>query len=208
MIEELLRARRSVRRFKEAPVPRAVVERLLDAAILAPSASNRQPWRFVVVERRETIAAMTAAVRGAVETLVSTVVEDERAAVLSYASAFSAFASAPTLLVPLFRSPSTLTNLLGGEVDHGLRLRVATMERDSALVSASLALGNLILLAHELGLGATIMTGPLVAAAELEGFLAIPTGQSMLAVVPIGYPDETPEATPRTPASRVTRWIA
>lgn len=46
---ELLRARWNCRRYKTDPVPRAMVETILEAARLAPSACNRQPWRFAVV---------------------------------------------------------------------------------------------------------------------------------------------------------------
>lgn len=44
-VEEALRTRRSVRAFRETPVPRAFVERILTAAARAPSGSNIQPWR-------------------------------------------------------------------------------------------------------------------------------------------------------------------
>jgi len=44
-----LAARRSVRRFKSQPVPRDAILRLIDAARLAPTARNVQPWEFVVV---------------------------------------------------------------------------------------------------------------------------------------------------------------
>ena len=48
-LEDLLRSRRSVRRFKPGPPDDALVERVIALATLAPSASNKQPWRFVVV---------------------------------------------------------------------------------------------------------------------------------------------------------------
>jgi coenzyme F420-0:L-glutamate ligase/coenzyme F420-1:gamma-L-glutamate ligase len=44
-----LRTRRSIRRFKPDPVPDSVIESILHTATFAPSAHNRQPWRFVVV---------------------------------------------------------------------------------------------------------------------------------------------------------------
>ncbi len=50
---EAIRARRSVRSYTPEPVPDEVLLRLLEAARLAPSASNIQPWRFVVVRSRE-----------------------------------------------------------------------------------------------------------------------------------------------------------
>lgn len=47
---DLIRARRSVRRYADQPVERGVIEQCLEAARLAPSAENAQPWRFVVVD--------------------------------------------------------------------------------------------------------------------------------------------------------------
>lgn len=47
---EVLRKRRSVRRFQDKPVPRELVERLLEAAFLSPSSFNKRPWHFIVVD--------------------------------------------------------------------------------------------------------------------------------------------------------------
>lgn len=48
-MHEFLRSRRSVRHFLPQPVPSDVLECILETAIWAPSAHNRQPWRFVVL---------------------------------------------------------------------------------------------------------------------------------------------------------------
>lgn len=50
--------RRSVRRFLADPIPADVVERLLRAAMAAPSAGNQQPWQFVVIDDRSTLDAV------------------------------------------------------------------------------------------------------------------------------------------------------
>ncbi|MEW6523055.1 MAG: nitroreductase family protein [Bacillota bacterium] len=58
---EAIQNRRSIRRYRPDPVPQDALLRVLDAARLAPSAGNRQPWRFVVVSdasmRRELVPA-------------------------------------------------------------------------------------------------------------------------------------------------------
>src|SRR6185436_9922865 len=48
-LHEFLQTRRSIRRFKSDPVPDSVIENILTTAAFAPSAHNRQPWRFAVV---------------------------------------------------------------------------------------------------------------------------------------------------------------
>ena len=52
---ELIRTRRSVRTYKEQPVPKELLDQCLDAARMAPSACNSQPWSFLVVNDREAI---------------------------------------------------------------------------------------------------------------------------------------------------------
>ncbi|MEM3466786.1 MAG: nitroreductase family protein, partial [Candidatus Jordarchaeales archaeon] len=50
---EVVRTRRSIRSYKPDPVPDEVLKRVLDAARIAPSGSNRQPWRFIVVKNED-----------------------------------------------------------------------------------------------------------------------------------------------------------
>jgi nitroreductase len=81
------------------------------------------------------------------------------------------------------------------------------MEASSGLIGTSLALQNLLLVAHELGLGASGMTGPLVARRELRALLEVPDSWEIAALVPLGYPDESPPPTERKSAEKVTRWL-
>ncbi len=54
----LLQHRRSVREFKTAPVEQETVETLLEAALLAPTAKNRRPWHFIVVDEKKEIKSL------------------------------------------------------------------------------------------------------------------------------------------------------
>jgi nitroreductase len=64
-VYETMRQRRSVRSYRDDPVPDEVITRCLEAARLAPSWRNGQPWRFVVVRDRETIQRLMRANYGA-----------------------------------------------------------------------------------------------------------------------------------------------
>src|SRR5205807_3715826 len=56
----LLRSLRAVRQFRPDPVPQEIIDALLDVARWSGSASNRQPWEFVVIRKRETLQALAA----------------------------------------------------------------------------------------------------------------------------------------------------
>jgi len=63
-VYETIALRKSVREFIEKQVPGATLSRLLEAARMAPSASNRQEWRYVVVQKPETRKRLAVAAFG------------------------------------------------------------------------------------------------------------------------------------------------
>ncbi|WP_457751624.1 nitroreductase family protein [Thermococcus sp.] len=62
---EVLRRRRSVRRFQNRTVPHELIEKLFEAAFLSPSSFNKRPWHFIVVDDREKLKALSNAKLGA-----------------------------------------------------------------------------------------------------------------------------------------------
>lgn len=114
---EVVRRRRSVRRFKPDPVPREKLVQLLEGAISAPSAGNVQPWRFLVIEdpgRRRALAA--AALRqnwiAGAPALIVVLADLERAA--------ASYGSRGVELYALQDTAAAVQNLLLGAVDAGL----------------------------------------------------------------------------------------
>lgn len=58
---DAIAARRSIRKFKNTPVPRHIIEEIIKAGALAPSSKNRQPWKFIVTTgqaKEEVLAVM------------------------------------------------------------------------------------------------------------------------------------------------------
>lgn len=207
MIYELMKSRRSIRRFASEAPARELVEKLIEAAITAPSASNKQPWRFIAVTNKGVINRMASEVREALDRIAGHVDSDYRAAVLSYGEYFSQFDNASLVIIPIYRSVSILSRVAGPDLPEPYREDIENMEKSSGLISVSLALQNLLLRAHELGLGAACMTGPLVAGEAIHEMLSIPPSWKVVALVPVGYPDEEPKPTSRKPVANVLRWI-
>jgi nitroreductase len=203
----LMRARRSVRRFRPDPPPRPLIEQLLEAAITAPSASNKQPWRFLVVTRADLIAGLAAEVRAAVARIARHIEPASEGSFRAYGDYFTRFEKAPVVIVALHRALTLLTNLAQPDMPAEDRARIAAMERDSGLMGTAMALENLLLAAHALGLGASGMTGPLVAVDRIRALLEIPPSWEVAALVPVGFPAEDPAPTERKGVEKVVRWI-
>jgi nitroreductase len=207
MILDLMRRRRSIRRFQQQPVPEALLLQLVEAATTAPSPGNRQPWRFLIVRTRERIAAAATVVREESRRLGESVRPEYTSDFAAYARHFSGFETAPILVVPLFRGMDGISQMLGehaSEADAALLQRV---ERHGVLVSVSLAVQNILLMVEECGLGACCLTGPLVAGARLSECLDVPDGWEIAALIAVGVPDERPASPGRKPASAFMRWL-
>lgn len=207
LLLDLLRTRRSIRRFRQEPVAREAVTALLEAAVLAPSASNKQPWRFLVVQSPERITQMAAAVREATARIAAHIPAENQASFLAYGDYFTRFELASTVIVPIHRALSVLTNLVDEQLGAVDRAAIGRMEEESGLIGTALALENMLLMAHAMGLGASGMTGPLVAEPALRAILEVPPGWGIVALVPIGYPDEEPRPTDRKSVDKVVRWL-
>ena len=97
---QLFRAQRAVRDFSDRPVDDATLRQILQAAIHAPSGSNTQPWRFIVVRDRAVRQALDAEYAAA-----QSARSGAATAPASEARAPGVMAKAPVLIVPCVRVP-------------------------------------------------------------------------------------------------------
>lgn len=190
-----MRQRRTIRSFQDKLPPRELVEELLELASSAPSASNNQPWRFFVSDRSQVIAAMAEAVRQAVSQLP----DDPQ--IHAYGDYFVRFERAPVVVVAAFR-PLALLSQMAPPTPV-----IERLELYSSLASTSLAVQNLLLAAHQRGLGASCMSGPLLAAPAIESLLGIAPPWQMGLLVALGYPAEQPAPPRRKSLSTILRWV-
>jgi coenzyme F420-0:L-glutamate ligase/coenzyme F420-1:gamma-L-glutamate ligase len=193
---DLMMRRRSLRRYRPDPVPRLLIEQVLTAAVWAPSAHNRQPWRFMVIEtqaQKEMLArAMGARLRYDLEA--------DRAAPDSIekdvARSYERMTSAPVLIVIC---------LSMADMDHYPDARRAQAEYVMAVQSTAMAGANLLLAAHDLGLGACWMCAPLFCPDVVHAALELPEDWQPQGLVTLGYPAEEREKT-RHPLGERVLW--
>lgn len=191
---ETIYRRRSVRRYRPDPVKREDILTILDAANQAPSAMNRQQWEFIVVTGAK-VAEMGESFRRIMEEYTRNEKSSRMKGSPLTREDFLRFAAtyggAPVVIV-------VLTD----------RAQTADFRRAN-LESASAAMENLLLAATALGLGTCWMTGPLNDEKTLRRILAIPEDKEIVAVTPLGYPAEVPEAPPRQgpDLTQKVRWM-
>ena len=173
-----VRGRRSIRRYRPEPLPAGTIERLLDAARFAPSAHNRQPWRFAVL-RSETERARLATAMG--ERLrADRLADGDHAAEIErdVARSHARITAAPAAIVACF----TLADM-----DRYLDARRAEAERLMAVQSTAMAVQNMLLLAHAEGLAACWMCAPLFCPDTVRAALDLPADWQPQAIITLGH---------------------
>jgi coenzyme F420-0:L-glutamate ligase / coenzyme F420-1:gamma-L-glutamate ligase len=191
---EMIRTRRSIRRYQNRRLREETVAQLLTAATWAPSAHNRQPWRFVVIEARETreqlAAAMGAQLRRdlAVDGLPSMAIEKDAG------RSFNRITGAPLLILLCL----TLADM-DVYPDERRRRNEATM----AVQSVAMAGQNLMLAAHSFGLGACWLCAPLFCPEIVKQVLDLPDEWQPQGLITVGYPAEEKEKTRQSFNTRV-----
>ncbi len=170
-----IRERRDIRRFRPDPIPQALLERLLSAAHQAPSVGLMQPWRFVVVRREATKAAMQALVER--ERLVQAPHFDARARAFLDLKLEGIREAPVSLCVVCDRQPGR--EVLGRHTIH-----------DTDLYSTCLAIENLWLAARAEGIGVGWVS--LYRPEDVRRLLELPAWTVPVAWLCLGYPDERP----------------
>jgi coenzyme F420-0:L-glutamate ligase/coenzyme F420-1:gamma-L-glutamate ligase len=193
---DVLLNRRSIRRYTSEPIPDEVLEALLTAAMWAPSAHNRQPWRFVVVRdaqvKDKLARVMGERLRRDLEADSVNPAQIDQDVSRSYAR----ISTAPVAIV-------LCLSLV--EMDSYPDQRRSQNEYVMAVQSVAMAGQNLLLAAHERGLGACWMCAPLFCPDEVRGVLDLPDDWEPQALVTVGYPAESRRKT-RRPLAEVILW--
>jgi nitroreductase len=176
-VMQAIKGRRSIRKYRAEPVPEEALQTVLEAARWAPSWSNTQCWRLIVVRDKETKSKLADILKG---------VRPGRAN-----PATEAVRSAPVVIAACAE-----LGLTGYYRDESGENKLATDKGEAwYMFDVALAMQNMSLAAHALGLG-TVHTGSLNAV-EAARILDVPENVIVVELMPLGWPDEEPAARPR-----------
>ncbi len=195
---DAIKQRRSIRRYTDEPVPREQLEEIIQAGRYAPSAENRQPWRFVVVTDRAVIARLSDEIKETIRRL------------LRYRVVLQLWRRE-------LRDPDVVRLLYG--VSHADRdtiffdapavIFVATDDEPFNDESCACCAQNMMLAAHALGLGSCWVgfASMLDRRKETLGEIGVPDGHHIAATLTIGHPQGHPQPPMRNPMADVVNWI-
>jgi len=193
---EAIHSARALRVLKPDPVPEALITRILDAAIRAPSAGNAQNWAFLVVRGEERRRRLGEIYRKASDIAAKVYAARSRPAHLTAAQwdrmlaagahLWAHLGEAPVLLVPCLH-PRDVPPAEALPPGFDLSAELAYLDR---IRGASIypAVQNVILACRALGLGTVITTNHLRCEGEVKALLGIPEEVESFALMPIGWP--------------------
>jgi nitroreductase len=220
---------RAMRRLKPDPVPEDVLLQLVDAAIQAPSSSNAQHWRFVIVRDRGLKARIGALwskgwgfyldTVGRAEARTGESVENRTRMLRAGSYMVDHMADVPAVIfvgvkrdevvAKVLTAPGTLVAAvrhfgIGGTV----KLLTGAGRANATGIDSTAypAVQNLLLAARALGLGAVLTTPHLFSPGEYEALVGLPKDVTLTAVIPVGYPKGKFGPVSRPPAQTVVSW--
>ena len=186
-LKKAIETRRSVGRVKPDPVPRELVQEILESAVHAPNHRITEPWRFHVfagkgrgelARARAELAKIQAETEGEEEGLAAGRISRERK--------------------KAFRAPVVVA-----VISRGGRDEVETLENYAACAAA---VQNMQLTAHALGLATIWRTGLQAYHPYMRDFFGLEDGDKIVAYLYLGYPDVGERPRRREPASSKTVW--
>ena len=180
---EAIHNRHSQGKVKPAPVPRAMIEKLLEAAVQAPNHYKVRPWRFVVL--------MGDGLKKLGDVMAAS--QQERH------PEFPAEAFDKCRALPL-RAPV----IIAVGVDKPTESKVLEIENVAAVAAA---IQNLLLAAHAMGLGTKWRTSEWARDAKVKEFLGFEPDQHIIGFIYLGYPEFVSEPAPRPSFEDRTVWM-
>lgn len=197
-LSSVIRKRQSIRRYRPNPVARAVIERLLLAATQAPSAHNRQPWRFAVLDERTAKETLAVSMGRRLRQDRMADGDNIEAVEADVTRSYARITEAPAVIVVCVDVR---------DMDQYPDERRRRAEYLMVVQSAAMAAQNLLLAAEQEDLGACVMCAPLFCPEVVTETLSLPHGWQPQMLITVGQPGNTGKNRPRLPLTEVVAWL-
>ncbi|MGQ9694067.1 MAG: nitroreductase family protein [Thermodesulfobacteriota bacterium] len=210
-LRELIKTRRSIRKFQDKPVPEELILKAIELATWAPNGGNYQPWRFLIITNKDLISKIADAVKAKTELLAAWPEAAQFGEIVArWRKTSDFFRQAPVCVAVLMSKYASIADQIlraRGDKDP-LAAEIISYRQigNSTLQSIAAFVSYFLLILHYFGLGACWMAGPLQAKKEIEELLQVPPGWNFVNLIPVGYSAETPKASQRKPIEEVIEF--
>ncbi len=209
-LANLIKSRRSIRVWQDKKVPEKLLLQAVELANWAPNAANTQNWRFYIIVNRDIIKAIADAVQARANQIASWPGSEELGVTAGLRERSSFFRMAPAAIaVAAVHYQSAVDRALAAREKtdpEAAKIRQWRNIANSRIQSVASAIAYLLLILHQMGLGAVWMTGPMQAKGEIEKILRVSPEMDIVAFIPVGYPAESPTKE-RKPVSEVCEVV-
>lgn len=210
-LEKLIKSRRSIRKWKKEEVSDELLKKAVELATWAPNGGNFQGWHFIVVKKREVIEKMADSLQSVADKIASwPEASSWEEDVNRYRRNVSFFRNAPACIAVCTAGYQSVMDkvLMARESFDPEAPRIMGFRRSAptAIQSAAAAVTTMLLVFHHMGLGAVWLGAPLMAKKEFETLVKAPENLSLVCLVAVGYPDESPKKE-RKPVEQVLEFV-
>lgn len=179
--------RRSIRKYLDKQIPQELIEQIIDAGRMSPSAKNRQPWKYIVLGGENKLEFLKCMWKGILrEENENAMLPNSKNGLSDAKNTWNVMMQAPILIVVLNNNGKNPFDM----VDADSRFVEIC---DTLSIGASIE--NMLLKATEIGLGTLWIANTCYAYRELTEYLE--TTQQLVGAIALGYADEEPSQRPR-----------
>lgn len=183
-LEEAIQKRRSIRKYKDTEVPKEIIEDLIECARLAPSAKNRQPWKFLIVKN------------DIKNQIANIMLEKEENSEIS-------------LERKIYNCNSSVKETTKIIKEAPILILVLKDYEENWIIGDSLSIGGAIehicLRATDVGLGSLWIRDIVYTQKEITKLVGY-EDMELISAISIGYPNENPKQRPRKELNEVLEW--
>lgn len=185
---ETINTRKTIRKYKPDMPDMEDIKKIIDSARLAPSATNSQNWKFIVIKNKELMEKMKEAVVDEYDKLAKLNNDEEFLEKISYFKSYSTFFTNAPILIAIVETQrvSYITEMMK-KLNFSTE-KIKLMRPDSSLLSIGAAIENMSLSAHNLGYGTCWMVAPIIATETFSQLLNLEKEEHVVSLLPLGIP--------------------
>lgn len=191
VILEIIKERKTIRRYKDKPIPEKIIRKIIEAGRWGPSIHGIQPWKFVVIENKKLIKKIT-------DRLIKKSKKIGAGANILLHFSADIIRNSP-ILIAIYNTKAFM------QLAKRYRESYIKLAKVAEISAISAAIQNMVLVAESLGLGSCWLNTPLFCRKEINKLLN--ESNELAAILTLGYPQEKGKRSKRKPLSETVKYI-